>query len=223
MIFIAPQIIYPPNRHTFYNMTSLVTKLLSDLAGSAAAKVEVPTEAQPGVFYIRPSPQDTSILLVHVSGQTIASKPLYIIKTTKKHLEYHRVGDDGQNVLIGEATVHQWNSSSADITLNGRPINMKISSSSGHTKFESPLLGRVQWKVDYNTGSGLTLVDEHKQKIAKYGSASHIPGIRGKKLEILVPADPAKVEEIVWAAVVAKGVNKAADEAASKVLKAFVI
>jgi hypothetical protein len=203
-------------------MAGLIGKLLSEFASSTTSKMDVPTQAQQGVFYIRPSPKDSSVLLVHASGESISTEPSYFIRTSKKHIEYHRVEVDGNSSQIGEATVHQWSSSSADVALNGRPVKMAISSNSGHTKFEMPLLGEMKWKEDHNTGSGLILCDDTGRKIAKYGSAGHFPGTGCKKLELLISVDMATVEEIVFAAVLAKAVNKAANEAISKVLKPFI-
>jgi hypothetical protein len=108
-----------------YIMTQFLSSFLSQGSSSSPNNQ---TMAETGVYALRPSLQDSSVTLVHPSGQSVDALPLYSVHTSKdRGLQFYRGIPRSANA-IGNAQVHKWNSSSAEISLNGQSIHMEISS-----------------------------------------------------------------------------------------------
>ncbi|KAK2868011.1 hypothetical protein FQN49_003256 [Arthroderma sp. PD_2] len=87
--------------------------------------------------------------------------------------------------VVGTMTFHEL-SSKIDVSFNGTDTSMKRSDPlAGGRKFQTPTMGKLQWKEDGLLGSNQKLVDENRNVIAKY---------KKKDDEIIVLLPPHQLE-----------------------------
>lgn len=143
----------------------------------------------------RPSPDRRKATIIEREGPQGGSIPLFILSEStipNTNVQLSRVtsfdGYNMQQVIIGTAKFHSI-SGKIDISLHGQEMLVKTSGLSSTYGFIAPNAGKLKWKQDALTGTGLDLVDEAGVKLAKFKP--------GKRLDLLVPCNDYFLDMII--------------------------
>ncbi len=195
-------------------MSSLLSGMLSDFGGSKTTSSAVHT------LEIRKSQADPAQLaFIHAAGAPENSEPLWSVLNNKA---------GNPDILIYKGSSHPHNvfgdgslsslSGSATLSMRGVPIKVKASSLGEGYSVESQQLGKMKWKPNPMTGTGLQLHDSSGTVIAKIKSSGL--GIGPKSLVVYVQADEFLMDLIVFTAMAVKTIKRTEDETAAEVIQA---
>jgi hypothetical protein len=200
-------------------MDGLISKVRSKATGS-----EEPGAAPTHTLFFCPSDIDLGLITVHHSSYPRDAPPLFTIKATDGMSMSLEESDylffqNGQ--FMGQADF-SLNSTKINMSLRGRPIQMKQSNISGNFSLDVPPLSLLKWKVNQLTGGSLQLFDESGVKLAKIGKSSTLGGSdAGQKLEVFIPADEFFVDLCMISGFAAWTLNRTTNKVVKEVVQAM--
>lgn len=192
-----------------------VTDLSSDFSSSKPAATAQRT------FLIEKSKSDPAQLsFIYDANYGPNSRPVWSIINNKAGnpdvLIYQ--GESHPNNVFGDSKISSL-SGSATLSLRGIPVKLKKSSMSDSYSVETQQHGKMKWKPNPMTGSGLQLHDSSGMLVAKFqspGFASSGP----KQLLVFVPADEFMMDLIVLSGMTIKLLKRQENEAAGEIIQA---
>ena len=197
-------------------MDGILSKVRSRATG--AAQSGAPTHT---IFFC-PSEAHLDLVNVHHGSHPEYAPPIVTIKGADGMSEGpdYRFFQGGQ--LMGEAGF-SLSSTRMNMSLRGRPFQMRQSQTSGNFSLDVPPLSPLKWKVNQLTGGSLQLCDHAGGKLAKIGKSSTLGGAdAGQKLEIFVPCDEFFVDLCIISGYAAWVLNRTTNKVVKEAVSAMV-
>jgi hypothetical protein len=197
-------------------MEGILSKVRSKATGTEQSGAPTHT------IYFCPSEAHLDLVNVHHSSHPEHAPPIITIKGADGMCMSEgpdcRFFQGGQ--LMGEAGF-SLSSTKINMSLRGRPFQMKQSQASGNFSLEVSPLPPLKWKVNQLTGGSLQLCDDAGAKLAKIGKSSTLGGAdAGQKLEIFVPCDEFFVDLCIVSGYAAWILNRTTNQVVKEVVKA---
>ncbi|OAQ66699.1 hypothetical protein VFPPC_14366 [Pochonia chlamydosporia 170] len=195
-------------------MPSLLSRLAS-ASQSLGGEAKTPSRA----FTICISSSDPlKLTTIYPTGAASHAPPLYSFTgstSTKPNVVLY-YGNPSHPNIIGQGYFSS-SGSKCELHLRGMPITLRQSQMSGNYTLESPVTGRMKWKLSEMSGTSLYLHDAAGNVVAKLKSAHG-----DKVLEFYVPCDDIFAEAVVFSAATAKVINSTNNEAAAEVISSIL-